>query len=179
MKNQALANRYAKTLFSVTQKEKTLKAVQEQNILIIRLLNENKLFKKFLASPINKMNEKIDLIQKVFKDFDPTLLKFLILLCKKNRIEFLEDILNQFEILFNESQGIKKAMVTSVSVLNESELEKIKTSLKKKYNADFILSNHTDENLIGGFTVQIEDTVIDHSMKNKLELIEKNLLSVG
>jgi F0F1-type ATP synthase delta subunit len=40
---------------------------------------------------------------------------------------------------------------------------------KKKVNADFLL----DKEVLGGFTVQIKDSVIDASIQNQLENLRK------
>jgi len=48
--------------------------------------------------------------------------------------------------------------------------------LKKISDKEVIPSFITDESLIGGFTVKINDTVIDSSVKQQLKKLRKSLV---
>ena len=46
-------------------------------------------------------------------------------------------------------------------------------------NANVILQNKIDKNLVGGFKIQVDDFIIDQSIKRKLSDLKTTLLKRG
>ena len=42
-------------------------------------------------------------------------------------------------------------------------------------NANVTLQNKIDESLLGGFKIQVEDYILDDSMKNRLEKLKETI----
>ena len=69
----------------------------------------------------------------------------------------------------------KNVVVSSVFELEESQLDKIKSAMQKRLDAEIIISSSIDTSLIGGMKISYEDQVIDLSLKNKLESLKSQL----
>jgi F0F1-type ATP synthase delta subunit len=88
----------------------------------------------------------------------------------------LPQINKQFEILFNKNQHILQVQV--VSSFGDVNLESIKNILSKKYQQQkFALTQIKNPQILGGLQINIENTVIDISLKNNLLQIQKHLIN--
>lgn len=104
--------------------------------------------------------------------------KFILLIIKNNRAEFLRKIALSYVDLYREKHNIAKVEVTTATQLPEDEVQAIINVVKKQLG-DTTLEIETlvDPELIGGFTVSVGDMLLDASVKNELKKLRLNLLS--
>lgn len=104
--------------------------------------------------------------------------KFILLIIKNNRAEFLRKIALSYVDLYREKHNIAKVEVTTATQLPEDEVQAIIDVVKKQLG-DTTLEIETlvDPELIGGFTVSVGDMLLDASVKNELKKLRLNLLS--
>lgn len=69
----------------------------------------------------------------------------------------------------------KEIVVTSAVELNTEEKQRLESLIKKKFSLDYSLVNQVDKNLIGGFTVKVDDWFVDASFLYQLKRL-RNLL---
>jgi F-type H+-transporting ATPase subunit delta len=100
---------------------------------------------------------------------------FLSVLAENRRLALLPEIAGLFEELRAEAERIVKAKVTSATTLPASELESIKTALKRRFGRDVEIETAVDESLIGGAVIDAGDVVIDGSLKSKLARLQSAL----
>lgn len=124
-----------------------------------------------LASPTIKKSNKKEIVRKM--EFSRIFQNYLYLLLDKQRFNYLLKIKNEFDSLVDKSKGITMAVVKSARPLSSEQEINLKNSLKKSTGMDVDLMFEIDETLIGGISVQIGDTLLDSSIKNRLdELLE-------
>ena len=172
------ANRYSLALYELANESNTLVQCEENSLAFLNLINDNKDFNKLIKDPtiskdtltyiINKISEnsKLDIL---FKNF----LGFLI---TKRRFFFVENILNKFNEICSEKRGELKAKIKSAKELSQIEIDKITEELSKNFKSKIKLDYKYDQSLIGGLVVQVGSTMIDTSIKNKLQLIENSMI---
>ena len=102
--------------------------------------------------------------------------KFLGFLVSKRRFFFVEKILNDFIETCSKKRGEVKAELSSAKELSESEINDIKKELEKNFNSQIKLNYKFDPSLIGGLVVQVGSTMVDTSIKNKLQKIENRMI---
>ena len=68
-----------------------------------------------------------------------------------------------------------KAELISAKDLSESDVENIKNDLSGSFNSKIKLTYKNDKSLVGGLILQVGSTMIDTSIKNKLQKIEKQM----
>ena len=73
-------------------------------------------------------------------------------------------------------RGEIKAQLTSAKELSETEINSIKEELTKDFGSKIKLNYKHDASLIGGFIVQVGSTMVDSSIKNKLQKIENRMV---
>lgn len=102
--------------------------------------------------------------------------RFLTLLNKNGRIDMVEDILRDFVDLYHRSVGIRRARLTTVSEPSERLLQRLKALVKQKTGDDVIIEVGIDPGLIGGFVFDIDDYLMDASVKRQLDLIREQFI---
>jgi F-type H+-transporting ATPase subunit delta len=66
--------------------------------------------------------------------------------------------------------------VRAAKDLTKGQVNKLQKMLEKITSKKVNVSSNKQQNLIGGMLVKIEDTVIDGTIKHKLEQLEEKLL---
>ena len=100
-------------------------------------------------------------------------MSFLIL---KRRYFYTEKILKSFIEICSEKRGELKAEIKSAKSLTQDEIKKITDELSNNFKSKIKLNYKQDESLIGGLIVQVGSTMIDTSIKSKLQQIENSMI---
>lgn len=106
----------------------------------------------------------------------PELSRFLTLLNQNGRMPLVRDILRDFVDMYHRSVGIRKAHLTCVSQPSERLLQLLKALVKQKTGDDVIIEVDIDPTLIGGFVFDIDDYLLDASVKRQLDLIRAQFI---
>lgn len=87
-----------------------------------------------------------------------------------------KDVLLKLNKIINKEKGILTVKISSATKLHEHEKEDIKVLLKKRYHAhEVLLEEHLEEKLFGGIRIEVNDEVIDLSIKNKINKLQEYL----
>ena len=101
---------------------------------------------------------------------------FLCFLITKRRFFYLKEILNNFIEICSEKRGELKAEIKSAKNLSQDEINKITQELSNNFKSEIKLNYTHDQSLIGGLVVQIGSTMIDTSIKKKLQQLETRMI---
>ena len=172
------ANRYSLALYELAAESNVINKVEENSNSFLTLISNSKDFKDLIKDPtlsqeilkkvINKISEKFNL-EILFKNF----LNFLIL---KRRFFYIKQILISFNEICSEKKGELKAEIKSAKNLSQQEINKITEELSNTFKSKIKLNYNHDKSLIGGLVVQVGSTMIDTSIKNKLQQIENRMI---
>jgi F-type H+-transporting ATPase subunit delta len=106
----------------------------------------------------------------------PELSRFLTLLNKNGRMELVGDILRDFVDMYHRSVGIRKAQLVTVGEPSERLLQRLKALVKSKTGDDVIIEVVVDPSIVGGFIFDIDDYLLDASVKRQLDLIREEFI---
>lgn len=179
MTRDAVARRYAKALFTITEKE--VEAISSELYAVSRAIETSRELENFVFNPVFGKEEKtkvlMDILQKLkAKDITKNFIK---LLLKKDRIKYLKEIVENLSVLIVEKQNKKKALVVSTSKLSDASLLKIKSRLSDITKKDIELEEKIDDSIIGGVVIQVGSLVYNGSIKTQLENVKNRLLLKG
>ena len=172
------ANRYSLALYELANESDVLVGIEEQSISIINLISSNKYFSNLIKDPTVSKEDLLKVINKISENnnFDTLLKNFLSFLIQKRRFFFIERILKSFIEICSNKRGELKAELKSAKELSSDEITKITEELTKNFSSKIILNYKYDESLIGGLVVQVGSTMVDTSIKNKLQQIENRMI---
>lgn len=129
------------------------------------------------ASDVVSAFDKKKLLQTALGNrMSPEMSRFLSLLNRNGRMELVQDILRDFIDLYRRSIGVRKAHLTTVSEPSERLLQRLKALVREKTGDDVIIEVSVDPGLIGGFVFDIDDYLLDASVKRQLDLIREQFI---
>ena len=172
------ADRYSLALYELASENNVLPIVEDQSKSIIDLILSSKDFLNLIKDPTNNQNNLLKIINNISEDnkFENLLKNFLSFLVIRRRFFYVEQILKSFIEICSQKRGELKAELKSAKKLSSDEILKITDELKKNFSSKIKLNYKHDESLIGGLIVQIGSTMVDTSIKNKLQQIENKMV---
>ena len=172
------AERYSLALFELSDENNLLGQIEDQSLSMLNLINQNNDFRNLIKDPTISQEDLSKVINKIVENykFDILLKKFLNFLIQKRRFFFIERILQSFIEICSRKRGEINAELKSAKNLSIDEITKITEVLTKNFNSKIKLNYKHDESLIGGLVVQVGSTMVDTSIKNKLQQIENRMI---
>lgn len=176
MTNRKAARRYTKALYGLAEELGEVDAIKKDFEDIKKSLESSRELKLFVESPIINPDKKAETAKALFTGKVSGLtIKFLTLLCEKNRINILHDITVNMLDTINEKRGIVKANITTAVEITDKEKTAIIEKLKKYSGREILPQYKVDKSIKGGFIAQIDDKIIDASIIRQLELLRERL----
>lgn len=133
--------------------------------------------RNFLASPGVPRQAKHGVIEKLVARLGASKIirNFLFVVVDNQRAHLLPEIVETFEEVVRQRQGVAEAQVTSAVALNEAQKTTLLRTLEhlsgKKIQAKYLLQPE----LLGGAVVRIGDTIYDGSLRNRLNQLRARL----
>ena len=161
---------YATALFSLATEKNSVDQYEKSLIEIGNIFKENPDYIKVLESPAIPLSERIAFIDKAFESaYTEYLVSFIKVLCENGHITQIVSCIEAFCDLVRIYKNRTIATVYYVEPLTEEQktalIEKLQKISGKVIEPEFI----KDESLIGGIKVQIDDKIMDGSIKNRLD----------
>ena len=173
---EEIAEVYARSLFEVAKDQDKLDDVREQLGEVADAISESRDLQVFFFSPYFSTEEKVDGLDKAISDADPTVRNFLALLIEKHRMPALFRIRQRFEQLWQEEHKILPVHVTSAIELDESTVNNIGERIGERTGRKVELSSAVDPEILGGIVLRVGNSVLDASIRNRLENLRKQVV---
>jgi F-type H+-transporting ATPase subunit delta len=153
---------------------KSVDAIKKDFEDIRKSITGSKELNTFITTPIISLDKKAEVIKSLFSGKVNNLtLKFLDVLCEKNRINILDNIAQDFINLVNEKKGIVMAKVKTAVEITDKEKNAISEKLTKYVGKEISATYSVDASIKGGFVAQVDDKIIDASILRQLELLRE------
>ncbi len=86
------------------------------------------------------------------------------------------DIFQQYRQLLDAPRGVERAKVTVALPLPEKDQGAISRRLEEIVGRKVVIDAQVDPSIIGGFIARVGDTLIDGSIRQRLESLKKSLV---
>lgn len=170
--------RYANALLSVVEEANTVDATLASMELIGDVLKHSRDLVHILKSPLVNDDKKIHIVEDIFRGkVNDTVLLFLRLVGKKNRLGHLPHIVEEFKNLLDEERGIINVDITSAVVLSDEQANELVSTIADMSGKQVRATLTVDEGLIAGVSVQIADTIIDGTVRHQLAKLRSSLVA--
>ena len=172
------AERYSLALFELSEENNLLIKIEDQSLSVLNLINQSQDFSNLIKDPTTNQKDLLNVINKISEihKFENLFKNFLSFLIQKRRFFFIERILKSFIDICSRKRGELNAELRSAKELSSEEIIKITEELTKNFSSKIKLNYKRDESLIGGLVVQVGSTMVDTSIKNKLQQIENRMI---
>jgi F-type H+-transporting ATPase subunit delta len=170
--------RYAQAAFDLALEKNELETWQEDLRGIADLTDDEELM-AFLQSPRLPFASKRSVLQKGLGEINPLAFNLALLLASKRRLKLAREISQQYDELLDFHRSIEHAEVIAAMPLIDEDQEAISRRLGEIVKHKVVIDVQVDPSIIGGFIARIGDTLIDGSIRQRLEALKKSLLGAG
>ncbi|WP_370805324.1 F0F1 ATP synthase subunit delta [Faecalibacillus intestinalis] len=172
-----VGDRYAESLFDLAKEENKVTQYLDDIKLVGEVLDSDPQIVQFFNHVLIENDKKIQLLDQSFKgNVDQYVLNFLKLLVQSRRIRYIDDIVKSYIKLSNQYLGIEEGMIYTLYELTDQQIQDIEKAISQKENKKVTLKVSIDPSLLGGIKVQIANRIYDGTIKNKVEMLKKELL---
>ena len=172
------AERYSLALFELSEENNLLSQIEDQSSSILNLIDQSEDFSNLIKDPTTSQEDLLKVINTISENnkFESLFKNFLNFLIQKRRFFFIERILKSFIEICSKKRGELIAELKSAKKLSSNEIKKITDELSINFSSKIKLNYKHDESLIGGLVVKVGSTMVDSSIKNKLQQIENRMI---
>jgi F-type H+-transporting ATPase subunit delta len=166
--------RYAQAVFEIALESNKLTEWQSDLEKITKLTEDDE-FVGLAENPKVPFDLKTKLVKEKLGKTNPMSFNLVYLLISKGRLRTARQIFDEYNRLLNEHYGIRSAEVTTAVPLDSAEKDKLAHNLEALVGKKVSMEVQVDPEILGGFIAKIDDSLIDGSIRNKLELLKKRL----
>ncbi len=176
-----VAGRYANALFDLASEEKAIPATAKALASLQSMISDSADLTRLISSPVFKSDDQMSALTALASKAGVTglALNFVKLMCEKRRLPALNDAISGFQALVAEAKGELVAEVTSAEKLSAVQLKDLQAALKAKLGRDVTLQTTIDPSILGGLIVKAGTTMIDDSLKTKLQNLKVAMKGTG
>ena len=175
---EEIATVYARSLFEVAKEQDKLDVVREQLGAFADALDETRELQVFLFSPYFSTEEKTAGLERAVTGLDPAVENFLKLLIEKHRMPVIFRIRAEYDRLWEEENKLLPVEITSAVELDESIVSQLGDRIAEQTGRKVELSSRVEPDILGGIVVQVGNSVLDASVRNRLEQLRRQVAKV-
>ena len=177
MDSGIISNRYAKAIFQYASALGEEDRLREE----LRILSEQflavPLLSKVLDDPTVSPDTKIDVLTTaVGKEISNTYRQVIRTIVKNGREHYMRSIALMFDKVYRkEKNRVILKLITTEPASNEMKTKLVDLVKRDEKQVDFVAK--TDDDIIGGFILEIEDRRLDASIRNQLNQLRLDLIN--
>jgi F-type H+-transporting ATPase subunit delta len=169
------ARRYAEAAFSLAREEDALDRWAADLATAAGIMSMPEAA-RVVGNPAVPVQARRDVIGALLGTrVSPPVVKLVLLLSERGRVDILPAVSSEYRRLLNRERGVVEARVTSAIPLEAAEIEALRDRIAGTAGGTVDLTTAVDPALIGGLTVRVGDTLIDASVRGRLERLRERL----
>ena len=167
--------RYAQAIFEIALVQNNIDSWSDSLEDILAVIDSVSI--EILDSPQISKSKKYGLIQNVFKHIkNKMVINLVCLLVSRCLIYILSDIFIEFKKIHDKYKNVSRPIVISAVKLDKKQLDDLKMMSQNLFGGEIELETAIDPTIIGGLILKVEDTVLDGSVKKKLNNMRKEII---
>ena len=172
---EELAQVYARSRFEVALEQAKLDVLREQLAQFADALDQDRELAVFFFSPYFSTTEKQEGLDRVLDGADEALVNFLKLLIENHRMPVIFRIRARYEALWEEEHRMLPVEVTSAIALDPDTTEALGRSIGERAGRRVKLAARVDPDILGGIVLRVGNSILDASIRNRLEQLRRHV----
>jgi F-type H+-transporting ATPase subunit delta len=172
---EELARVYGRSLFQAALDLGRIDELREQLGQFADALNEHRQLAVFFFSPYFSSAEKQQSLQTLLDGADDIFVNFLALLIENHRMPVIFRIRDEYERLWDEENKTLPVEITSAIALDEQTTESLGKTIGERAGRKVTLSARVDPDILGGIIVRVGNSILDASIRNRLEQLRRHV----
>jgi len=177
---EAIAGRYAQALFDIGVETGTLSRMAEETQSFAELYASSEELRAVLDNPLVPEASReallVELTARV--GVSEMVRNGLRLLAQRHRLAVVPAMARTLVKMSDEKQGLLRASVTTAKPMDEAYAKRLQAELEKMTGKRVVLTRNIDPGLIAGVVTRVGDTVIDGSVRTRLNGLKSQLMSM-
>ncbi len=133
-------------------------------------------FSGLMENPKVPFDLKAKLAEQKLGKISPHVLNLVYLLISKDKLKYIGQISKDYELMLDEHNGIRHAEVITATPIDDAEMKIISNKLESLVGGKVTIHTRIDPGLIGGTIIRIGDSLIDGSIRNRLDSLKRELI---
>jgi F-type H+-transporting ATPase subunit delta len=173
---EEIAEVYSRSLFAVAQEHGKLDEIREQLGQFADALQEQRDLAIFFFSPYFSTPEKKDGLVRAVDGAEPALINFLELLIEKHRMPAIFRIRRHFERLWEQENKVLTVQISTATTLDDAIVEQIGDRIAQDTGQRIELTADVDPDILGGIVLRVGNSILDASIRNRLDNLRKHVV---
>ncbi len=174
-----LARVYARSLFQAALEQGKLDELREQLSQFADALDENRQLAVFFFSPYFSSAEKQDALAGLLDGAREIFLNFLGLLIENHRMPVIFRIRAEYDRLWDEHNKTLPVQITSAIALDEETTQSLGRAIGERTGRKIALVAEVDPDILGGIVVRVGNSILDASIRNRLEQLRTQVAAAA
>jgi F-type H+-transporting ATPase subunit delta len=150
--------------------------VRDQLGAFVDALNETRELQVFFFSPYFSTQEKENGLKRAVTDTDPVIVNFLELLIEKHRMPVIFRVRANYDALWEEENKLLPVEITSAVELDDKIVKQLGDRISEQTGRKVDLSARVEPDILGGIVVQVGNSVLDASVRNRLDQLRRQVV---
>lgn len=147
---------------------------------IAEVLAQEEQFATLLAGPLLSINDKLDLISRVFGGrISQNSEALLATMARHERLDLIRPLAVKFRQVLDAREGRLDVSLTTAAEISPQDVRELEASVADLLKSKIKLRLDVDADLLGGMVIRVGDKVFDASIRQDLEQMRRKLLSRG
>lgn len=170
---------YSEAVFELAKETGTADKIKEELDALAKVFEDAPELGKFLSAPTVTLEEKLAFIEKNFKErLSETAYNLLCVVTENGRAALIPAIAEDYRNRWYEMKNIAEVRVTTSVPLGDVLRTKLRSKLEAVTKKTVILTESVDPSIMGGIVINYGNTMMDGSVKSKLEAVQKQIKGV-
>lgn len=174
-KSGAVSIRYAAALLDMAAEANAVAQVETDIAELGAMIDASDEFRTMILNPLfgRAQQQRAILAIADKAKFQPLTRNFLGVLADNRRLSELPGIVRAFRSELTRRRGEVEARVVSAHALSDKQAKALQAQLSKVLGSNVTLNVDVDRDLLGGMVVTVGSTMIDDSVRRKLERLKR------
>jgi F-type H+-transporting ATPase subunit delta len=173
-----IARNYAETLLALADRARDRAGWGTLIADVAAAMQRDERLRRFLESPRISAEDKNRVLEHAFEDRMPRLfVRFLETLVRNRRQMLIPEIADAYLALVDELEGRVHAQVTVAREPGDAERDALARQLSRAVGKQVVPHLAVNPALLGGIVVRVGDTVMDGSVRRRLNVLRRRMLS--
>jgi F-type H+-transporting ATPase subunit delta len=172
---EELAQVYGRSLFQVALEQGRLDELREQLGQFADALDQSHELAVFFFSPYFSTEEKQQSLGRLLDGADEIFVNFLSLLIENHRMPVIFRIRQEYERLWDEENKTLPVEITSAIALDEDTTATLGETIGQRAGRKVTLAARVDPDILGGIIIRVGNSILDASIRNRLEQLRRHV----
>lgn len=179
MNEGKISVRYAQALYALAEEKGLQKDIYECMEQLSQAFMQVAGFATSLSNPMHSQPEKMELLIAASSSKRVGLLAdFFNLVLSKGREEYMVFMAMSYQKIYREKERVILGNIVSAAPLQSNSVDKIRQLVDQQFHASIELTTEVNPEILGGFILEVDNYLMDSSVRTELENVRTELLRV-